>query len=57
MKSFDILVFDEAERLLDMQFEVDINTILEILPKQREQIFPSHSGPRNGESGIYFGPL
>ena len=38
-------------------FEVHINTILKILPRQREQIFPNHLGPRNGKSGIYFGPL
>ncbi|XP_020825920.1 LOW QUALITY PROTEIN: ATP-dependent RNA helicase DDX55 [Phascolarctos cinereus] len=35
VKSLDILVLDEADRLLDMGFEASINTILEFLPKQR----------------------
>ncbi|KAL7986697.1 hypothetical protein Chor_012980 [Crotalus horridus] len=35
VKSLDILVLDEADRLLDMGFEASLNTILDILPKQR----------------------
>ncbi|XP_045152659.1 ATP-dependent RNA helicase DDX55 [Echinops telfairi] len=35
VKSLDVLVLDEADRLLDMGFEASINTILELLPKQR----------------------
>uniref|UniRef100_A0A8C9UTG2 ATP-dependent RNA helicase n=1 Tax=Spermophilus dauricus TaxID=99837 RepID=A0A8C9UTG2_SPEDA len=35
VKSLDVLVLDEADRLLDMGFEASINTILEFLPKQR----------------------
>ncbi|XP_022266233.1 ATP-dependent RNA helicase DDX55 isoform X2 [Canis lupus baileyi] len=35
VKSLEVLVLDEADRLLDMGFEASINTILEFLPKQR----------------------
>ncbi|XP_035113976.1 ATP-dependent RNA helicase DDX55 isoform X3 [Callithrix jacchus] len=35
VRSLDVLVLDEADRLLDMGFEASINTILEVLPKQR----------------------
>uniref|UniRef100_A0A803TML8 ATP-dependent RNA helicase n=1 Tax=Anolis carolinensis TaxID=28377 RepID=A0A803TML8_ANOCA len=35
VRSLDILVLDEADRLLDMGFEASLNTILDILPKQR----------------------
>ncbi|XP_023503058.2 ATP-dependent RNA helicase DDX55 isoform X1 [Equus caballus] len=35
VRALDVLVLDEADRLLDMGFEASINTILEFLPKQR----------------------
>lgn len=35
VKSLDVLVLDEADRLLDMGFEASLNTILGHLPKQR----------------------
>lgn len=35
VKSLEVLVLDEADRLLDMGFEASINTILSYLPKQR----------------------
>lgn len=35
VKSFEILVLDEADRLLEYGFEASINTILSYLPKQR----------------------
>ncbi|EDO41335.1 predicted protein [Nematostella vectensis] len=35
LKSLEVLVLDEADRLLDMGFEASINTILGYLPKQR----------------------
>ncbi|XP_052798160.1 ATP-dependent RNA helicase DDX55-like [Mya arenaria] len=35
VKSLEILVLDEADRLLDMGFEASINTILSYIPKQR----------------------
>lgn len=35
IKSLDVLVLDEADRLLDMGFEASLNTILSYLPKQR----------------------
>nr|XP_030715929.1 ATP-dependent RNA helicase DDX55 isoform X3 [Globicephala melas] len=35
VRSLEVLVLDEADRLLDMGFEASINTILEFLPKQR----------------------
>ncbi|XP_069132256.1 ATP-dependent RNA helicase DDX55-like [Argopecten irradians] len=35
VKSLEILVLDEADRLLEMGFEASINTILSYLPKQR----------------------
>ncbi|KAG1971297.1 ATP-dependent RNA helicase DDX55 [Pimephales promelas] len=35
VKSLDVLVLDEADRLLEMGFEASLNTILGYLPKQR----------------------
>nr|XP_055063977.1 ATP-dependent RNA helicase DDX55 [Misgurnus anguillicaudatus] len=35
VKSLDVLVLDEADRLLDMGFEMSLNAILGYLPKQR----------------------
>ncbi|KAM4710505.1 ATP-dependent RNA helicase DDX55 [Discoglossus pictus] len=35
VKSLDVLILDEADRLLDMGFEASLNTILGYLPKQR----------------------
>ena len=35
MKSLEVLVLDEADRLLELGFEKSINTILSYLPKQR----------------------
>ncbi|GBL76538.1 ATP-dependent RNA helicase DDX55, partial [Araneus ventricosus] len=36
VKALEILVLDEADKLLDMGFEKTINTILGYLPKQRQ---------------------
>ncbi|CRK94489.1 CLUMA_CG007995, isoform A [Clunio marinus] len=35
VKSLELLIFDEADRLLDLGFEVAINSILSYLPRQR----------------------
>ncbi|NXF22322.1 DDX55 helicase, partial [Rhodinocichla rosea] len=35
VKALDVLVLDEADRLLDMGFEASLNAILDFLPKQR----------------------
>ncbi|XP_077318054.1 ATP-dependent RNA helicase DDX55 isoform X1 [Lithobates pipiens] len=35
VKTLDVLILDEADRLLDMGFEASLNTILGHLPKQR----------------------
>ncbi|KAG8456029.1 hypothetical protein GDO86_002005 [Hymenochirus boettgeri] len=35
VKTLDVLILDEADRLLDMGFEASLNTILGFLPKQR----------------------
>ncbi|KAM8960737.1 ATP-dependent RNA helicase DDX55 [Pelodytes ibericus] len=35
VKTLDVLILDEADRLLDMGFESSLNTILGYLPKQR----------------------
>ncbi|XP_044131626.1 ATP-dependent RNA helicase DDX55 [Bufo gargarizans] len=35
VKTLDVLILDEADRLLDLGFEASINTILGFLPKQR----------------------
>lgn len=34
-KELELLVLDEADRLLDMGFEASLNSILQRLPKQR----------------------
>ena len=36
LKSLKYLVFDEADKLLNMDFEKEINMILEIVPKERK---------------------
>ncbi|KAL7054036.1 hypothetical protein AAHC03_026593 [Spirometra sp. Aus1] len=35
LRSLEILILDEADRLLDMGFEAQLNSILSLLPKQR----------------------
>ena len=35
LKSLEVLIMDEADRLLSLGFEVAINTILSFCPKQR----------------------
>uniref|UniRef100_A0A8D3CFG3 ATP-dependent RNA helicase n=1 Tax=Scophthalmus maximus TaxID=52904 RepID=A0A8D3CFG3_SCOMX len=35
VRSLEVLVLDEADRLLDMGFEASLNSILSLLPKQR----------------------
>lgn len=40
-----ILVLDEADRLLDLGFSEELNRILELLPKQRQNLFFSATFP------------
>ena len=35
MKGFEIFIMDEADRLFDMGFQIQLGKILQILPKQR----------------------
>jgi ATP-dependent RNA helicase DDX55/SPB4 len=37
-KNLEILILDEADRLLDMGFERSLNSILQCLPKQRRTV-------------------
>ncbi len=39
-RELEVLVLDEADRLLDMGFERSINEILGYLPKQRRTVRP-----------------
>lgn len=35
LKFLEILVFDEADRIIDTEYQDDLSAILEVLPKQR----------------------
>ena len=38
LKQIEILVLDEADRMLDMGFQRDINKIMNLLPKRRQNL-------------------
>lgn len=38
LRELEVLVLDEADRLLEMGFQASVNTILERLPKQRRTV-------------------
>ena len=46
LSKVEILVLDEADRMLDMGFIQDIRRILQVLPKQRQNLFFSATFPR-----------
>lgn len=46
VKELEVLVLDEADRLLDMGFHVTLTNILNRLPKQRRTVRPSDDTAR-----------
>lgn len=46
LKDIEIFVLDEADRMLDMGFIHDIKKLLQILPKQRQNLFFSATMPK-----------
>ena len=46
LSKVEILVLDEADRMLDMGFIHDIRRVLEVLPKKRQNLFFSATFPR-----------
>ena len=47
LKSVNVFVLDEADRMLDMGFIHDIRKLLEILPERRQSLFFSATMPQN----------
>jgi superfamily II DNA/RNA helicase len=46
LKSLDFLVLDEADKMLDLGFEEELQVILDALPKKRQNLFFSATYPK-----------
>src|SRR5215510_1254803 len=49
LKSLEVFVLDEADRMLDMGFIHDVRKVIRLLPKQRQTLFFSATMPREAQ--------
>ena len=47
LKHFECLILDEADKMLDMGFQDDLNKIISFLPKKRQTLMFSATMPQN----------
>jgi ATP-dependent RNA helicase RhlE len=49
LKSLEVFVLDEADRMLDMGFIHDVRKVIRVLPRQRQTLFFSATMPREAQ--------